>query len=154
MKSTMDKTKDFVTLLAPLRLPNEAQAWLATIWETFQGLDDWYDGDELPKREIEKVIYQVLVIAPSNPFFQAYSNRLLPVLSAVVLKWCGANVIESEQVKEQYHKAYVWRAGFYDLVLEVTAICNGFDFAQTASPYILCMYGETYENYIKEFENA
>jgi hypothetical protein len=154
MTSTVEKTSTLIDLLAPLNLPVEAKLWLATIWEVFQGLDDWRDGDELPKEEIEKVIYQVLVLAPQNPFFQANANQLLPVLSTSVLKWCGANVIEDERIQDQLHKAYVWRACFYDLLLETVVICNGFNFAQKASPYILSMYGETFDEYAKEFING
>ena len=154
MKTVKDETKQFITLLAPLNLHPEAVKWLSTMWEVFQGLDDWRDNDPLPKQEIEQVIYQVLVECPQNQFFQANANRLLPILSTAVLKWIGANVVEDEKVEEALSKAFVWRAGFYDLVVETTNICNGFEFAQKASPYIMCMYGETFENYVKEFNNA
>jgi hypothetical protein len=68
------------------------------------------------------------------------------------LKWIGANKLEDN--REQLHKAYMWRAAYYDLVLEVVRLIHGFDGAASAAEYVAKLYGETYEDYVKEFENA
>ena len=152
--SLQECRNQFSHLLAPLSLSREAEQWLLDMWEAFQGLDDWRDGDQNENKDIERVIYLTLVQMPSNPFFQAHANRLLPVLSNVVLKWTAANVMEDAKHEEQLPKAYMWRAGFYDLILEVVNVSHGFNFAQSAAPYILALYGETYEEYKKEFING
>ena len=135
-----------------LGFPAEVQVWLLDFWDVIQGLDDWRDGDEVAAQEKEKVIYQVMVAMPMNPFFQRNASQLLPIMSNLVLKWIGANKLEDN--KEGFHKAYMWRAAYYDLVLEVVRIVYGYDAASAVAPYIANMYGEQFEDYMKEFENA
>ena len=139
-------------LLAPLMLPSVAQKWLLDFWSVIQGLDDWRDNDPVEARHKEKVIYQVMVEMPQNLFFQAQSHNLLPIISSLVLRWIGANKLEEN--KEQLHKAYMWRAAYYDLILEVVRLVHGFEGAANAADYVAKLYGETFEDYVKEFENA
>jgi hypothetical protein len=139
-------------LLAPLNLPPAAQRWLLDFFNVIQGLDDWRDNDPVEPRQKEKVIYQVMVDLPQNPFFQTHSYNLLPLVSILILKWIGANNLEDN--REQLHKAYMWRAAYYDLILEVVRLVHGFDEAANAAEYVAKLYGETYEDYVKEFENA
>jgi hypothetical protein len=139
-------------LLAPLSLPPTAQKWLIDFFSVIQGLDDWRDDDPVEPRQKEKVIYQVMVELPQNHFFQTYSHNLLPLVSVLILKWIGANKLEDN--REQLHKAYMWRAAYYDLILEVVRLVHGFDGAAGAAEYVAKLYGETYEDYVKEFENA
>ena len=112
-------------LLAPLNLPLTAQRWLLDFFSVIQGLDDWRDNDPVEPKQKEKVIYQVMVELPQNHFFQAHSHNLLPIVSILILKWIGANKLEDN--KEQLHKAYMWRAAYYDLILEVVRLVHGFD---------------------------
>jgi hypothetical protein len=139
-------------LLAPLNLPLSAQKWLIDFFWVIQGLDDWRDNDPVEPKQKEKVIYQVMVELPQNHFFQTNSHNLLPLVSILVLKWIGANKLEDN--REQLHKAYMWRAAYYDLILEVVRLVHGFDGAASAAEYVAKLYGETYEDYVKEFENA
>jgi hypothetical protein len=140
--------------LAPLQLPGPAVEWLLDMWDAFQGLDDWRDKTERPDSEIEHVIHTVLCKLPANSFFQVHALRLLPILSNVVLRWCGANQIEDNELEEHYPKSYMWRAGYYDLVLEVVHCAHGFDAARRASPFVASLYAETLEDYKKEFQHA
>ncbi len=63
-----------------LKLPLVAQEWLLDFWDVIQGLDDWRDNDPVDNKEKEKVIYQIMVNMPSNPFFQKYASHLLPII--------------------------------------------------------------------------
>jgi hypothetical protein len=135
-----------------LELPVEAQAWLLDFWDVIQGLDDWRDGDTVDAKTKELIIYQVMIALPSNPFFQQFANQLLPIMSNAVLKWIGANRLEDN--KEEFSKAYMWRASYYDLVLEVVRLIHGYETASNVAPYVAKMYGEKFEDYKKEFENA
>jgi hypothetical protein len=135
-----------------LKLPADAQVWLYDFWDVIQGLDDWRDNDEVAADEKEKVIYQVMVAMPMNPFFQRHANSLLPIMSNLVLKWIAANRLEDN--KEEFSKAYMWRAAYYDLVLEVVRLVHGYVDASIASVYVAKMYGESFEDYVKEFKNA
>jgi hypothetical protein len=135
-----------------LKLPLVAQEWLLDFWDVIQGLDDWRDNDPVDNKEKEKVIYQIMVNMPSNPFFQKYASHLLPIMSSLVLKWIAANKLEDN--KEELNKAYMWRAAYYDLVLEVVRLVHGYKEAAIVSDYVAKMYGESFEDYVKEFINA
>jgi hypothetical protein len=135
-----------------LELPVDAQLWLTDFWDVIQGLDDWRDNDPVDPTEKEKVIYQVMVAMPMNPFFQRNASNLLPIMSNLVLKWIAANRLEDN--KEELSKAYMWRAAYYDLILEVVRLVHGYVDAANVADYVAKMYGESFEDYVKEFQNA
>lgn len=137
---------------APLNLPEPTVRWLLDFWSVIQGLDDWRDNDEVSPQEKESVIYKVMFLLPNNPFFQYHSKELLPIVSNLVLRWIGANRLEDN--REDLHKAYMWRAAYYDLILEVVRLVHGFEAAANASDFVARLYGETFEDYVKEFQNA
>jgi len=137
---------------APLNLPEPTVRWLLDFWSVIQGLDDWRDNDEVSPQEKEAVIYKVMFLLPNNPFFQYHSKELLPIVSNLVLRWIGANRLEDN--REDLHKAYMWRAAYYDLILEVVRLVHGFEAAANASDFVARLYGETFEDYVREFQNA
>jgi hypothetical protein len=144
--------QELIIHFSNLNLPLDTQRWLTDFWDVIQGLDDWRDNDAVDPAEKEKVIYQVMVSLPSNPFFQRHAQHLLPIMSNLVLKWIAANRLEDN--KEELNKAYMWRAAYYDLVLEVVSLVHGYENAAMASQYVAKMYGESFEDYVKEFQNA
>jgi len=127
-------------------------AWLALLWDAIQGLDDWYDGD--PHDDPGRVIHIVLHDLWSHPFFRQHSAYLLPHLSAMVLKWRGANQIEAKKNADQYAKSYMWRAGYYDIVLMALALCVGPDVAAAKAHEVAAMYGEGFYDYVEEMNHA
>lgn len=137
---------------ASLNLPEPTVRWLLDFWSVIQGLDDWRDNDEVSPQEKEAVIYKVMFLLPNNPFFQYHSKELLPIVSNLVLRWIGANRLEDN--REDLHKAYMWRAAYYDLILEVVRLVHGFEAAANASDFVAKLYGETFEDYVREFQNA
>ena len=137
---------------APLNLPEPTVRWLLDFWDVIQGLDDWRDNDEISPQEKEAVIYKVMFLLPNNPFFQYHSKELLPIISNLVLRCIGANKLEDN--REHLQKAYMWRAAYYDLILEVVRLVHGFEAAANASDFVAKLYGETFEDYVKEFQNA
>lgn len=139
-------------LLQQIGVHPEATSWLSLVWDCIQGLDDWVDNDEVTRREKELVIYKALVLLPSHPFFLTYNQHLTPVLSNAVLKWVGANSIEESG--EASVKSFMWRASYYDLVLETIRVAHGVEAAMNAAPVVANLYGEKYTEYLKEFENA
>lgn len=140
--------------LSTLALPKDALEWLVDFYEVIQGLDDWKDNDPVDDNQKQAVIYMALVNLPANRFFRLYADRLLPIVSNLVLKWCAANHFEEHKETEQLPKCYMWRAGFYDLVLETVACVYGYRTAIEAAPIALSLYGESLDKYLKEFNNA
>jgi len=70
----------------------------------------------------------------------------------MVLKWQASDVVEREGKADE--KSFVWRAGYYDLVLASVQICHGPEIAIKMAPYVMALYGEKFEDYMREFKNA
>ena len=49
---------------------------------------------------------------------------------------------------------FVWRAGYYDIVLAVVQIEHGVQAAMDIGPVVLNLYGESLEEYMKEMSDA
>ncbi|MCD6674840.1 MAG: hypothetical protein LT106_18560 [Burkholderiaceae bacterium] len=132
----------------------EGAGWIALLWEALQGLDDWRDGDPVPHEQCERVIHVVLHDLPAHPYFRRHAGYLLPHLSALVLKWRGANAIEATKDEQHYPHAFIWRAGFYDVVLMCLALDVGADEAGRLAASVASIYGETLDEFTKEMNDA
>lgn len=130
-------------------LPPDAVAFLIKVWDLIQFLDDWVDGDAVDRDDKDRTIWLALVGLPGDPFLSAHAATLLPVLASMVLTWKASDTVERQG--RELEKAYVWRAGFYDVVLQTAMVVHGVDFAMKNAHDILCLYGEPYEAYAGEF---
>ena len=135
-----------------LGLPEDAIQFLLDIWAAIQLFDDVADADDISRVDLDRVIWSLLVGIHANLFFEAKKHALLPVLATAILKWQASDAVERSGKADA--RSYVWRAGFYDLVLIVVQLCHGVDVATKLSPVVMNMYGENLEDYIKEFDNA
>ena len=138
--------------IGTLDLPEAASEWLLGAWDVIQFVDDVADGDEIPRESLNNALMQMLVSMPSNPFFLSYSSELTPVLAVQILKWQASDWAERNDRADE--RSYMWRAGFYDLVLLVVQLCHGHEVAIQQSFIIMSLYGETMTDYKKEFPNA
>ena len=135
-----------------LALPPDAAQWLLDLWRVIQMLDDVVDNDPIEREELNNTIFLSLIGLPANPFFQAHSANLLPVLATAILKWQASDTTERDNKADA--KSFVWRASYYDVVMTVVLLCHGPKKAVNAAPYVMAMYGETFDDYLKEFSNA
>ena len=139
-----------IDILKKLNLPPDAEAWLVDVWDAIQLFDDLEDGDAIENGNA--VLWKVMVDMPLNPFWQAHQMSLIPVMIVQILKWQAANTAElSGAATEQ---SYMWRAGYYDLVLLVHYLCFGRGLTEPSVCAILGLYGEAYADYKKEFTDA
>lgn len=139
-------------LSGPLGLPRDAVDFLLGVWNLTQVFDDAADGDPINRGELDKAIWFSLVGMTINPFFSAHHMALTPVMATQVLKWQTSDFVERIGLADA--RSYMWRAGFYDLVLSVVCLCKGPDAAQALGPAILSMYAEPLTDYVGEFANA
>lgn len=138
--------------LLALQLPEPAINWLGMVFDAIQTLDDFADGDEVPRSRLDVLIWDSLVGMPANPFFQANSHTLLPVMANCILKWQASD--KAEKGKRANEMSFAWRASFYDLLLTCAHLCHGPRFAIDNAESIMKMYGETMTDYRKEFPDA
>lgn len=145
----MTEIENLQTHFRNLGFPQDAAAWLIDVWRCIQLFDDVADGGEIVRAELDAVIWACFVSMADNPFFVAKRQALIPVLAAQVLKWQGADAAERAGAVDE--RAYMWRAGYYDLVLMVAAIVHGPESATALSRSVMEMYGEKFADYIGEF---
>jgi hypothetical protein len=133
-------------------LPPDAVDWLMSLWHVLQVFDDYADGDPVERKDLDATIWNTLVGMPSNPFFAKNCASLLPVMSMLILKWQASDKAEREGKADA--RSFVWRAGYYDLVLMTVQLVHGTDAAHKVSHHVMGLYGENFEEYLQEFANA
>lgn len=136
--------------LTSMEFPPDAVDWLCDLWRVIQAFDDLADRAAPPLADIYAAGYAALIKMPGNSFFMARAGQLLPVMALQFVKWQVADQAERNGLADE--RSFVWRAGFYDLVMMVAILCFGPD--RAAMMPILQMYGETFADYRKEFANA
>lgn len=141
----MDHTANLAQHLKSLDLPADAQEWLMDVWGVCQLIDDAADGDEIGPARAYEAAWSVFVRLHTNTFWDRAKAVLLPVLALQVLKWRASDEAERDGAADE--RSFVWRAGFYDLVLSVCQLCG----IPNAGRAVLAMYGETFEDYRGEF---
>ena len=138
--------------LATLGLPADATRWLLELWNAIQVMDDVADGDPIERRDLDRAIFWML--AQIDPFFDRHRPMLAPVLANAVLKWKASDTIERQGMVDHLPKAYMLRAGYYDVIVQVYAICFGEAAAMENAHRVYALYGETLAEYLKEQSNA
>ena len=132
-----------------LGLPPDAAGWLLDIWQLIQAWDDVADGDAIERDRLDRAIWASLVTMPANPFYLAHAASLQAGLASLVLKWQASD--DAERAGEADARSFVWRAGYYDLVLLVVLLTKGHANAMKQAKTVMHLYGETLHEYLKEF---
>lgn len=133
-------------------ITGHAHDWLMSLWNAIQVFDDMADGDAPDRENLIAAIADTLCNMPINPFFQAHMGVLVPLMAVAILKWKAADDAEREgQCSEM---SFVWRAGFYDIVLAVVQLVHGDEVAKDAARHVMRLYGENYADYVEEFHHA
>lgn len=133
-------------------LPAPAVEWLLMLWGAIQVFDDVADGDPVEREDLNATIWNTLVGMSQNTFWQANSQTLAPVVASMILKWQASD--QAERAGKADARSFVWRAGYYDVVLMAVAVCHGTQRATRAAQQVMELYGETLEDYMKEFSHA
>lgn len=145
----MTETERLQSHFANLGFPADASAWLLDVWRCLQVFDDVADGDRVDRGELNKAIWACFVSMPDNAFFSAKRTTLVPVLATQILKWQASDAAERGGKADA--RSYMWRAGYYDVVLIVAALIHGPEKATELAETAMRMYGEDYADYIGEF---
>ena len=132
-----------------LELPPEAAGWLLDVWQLIQTLDDVADGDAVGRDDLNAAIWAALVTMPANPFYLANAQALQSALASLVLKWQASD--DAERQGKADARSFMWRAGYYDLILLVVLLTKGHATAMSKAMTVMHLYGETLHEYLKEF---
>jgi hypothetical protein len=71
------------------------------------------------------------------------------LLSNAILKWQASDHVEREGDVDA--RSFMWRAGYYDIILTVVQLCHGAEVAKESAHMVMRMYGEKLEDYLEEF---
>lgn len=132
-----------------LSLPADAVEWLCDLYAVTQVFDDFADGDPVERADLNRAIYTSLVGMQLNPFYEANRVSIRPVLATYIMKWQASD--KAERNGNASEVSFVWRAGFYDLVMLVFLVCHGREATEVNAELIMSLYGESFEDYRKEF---
>jgi len=135
-----------------LLLPAPAVEWLLMLWNAIQVFDDVADGDPVDRSDLDNTIWNTLVAMNQNSFYLKNAELLAPVVALMIMKWQASD--RAERAGEADARSFVWRAGYYDVVLMALQICHGAKVANENAHLVMELYGETLEEYMKEFDNA
>jgi hypothetical protein len=122
------------------------------LYGAIQVFDDVADGDPVKREDLNAAIWNTLVGMNQNSFWIANSHNLAPIVATMILKWQGSDQVERSGKADA--RSFVWRAGFYDVVLMVVALCHGTLRATEDAGSVMELYGEKFEDYMKEFSHA
>ncbi|MCP4262914.1 MAG: hypothetical protein GY774_36200 [Planctomycetes bacterium] len=145
MKSLEDNYK-------AMGFPESAIEWLIMIWRIAQFFDDVADGDPVERLDLNAVLWDCLIGMNQNTFYQNHIPTLCPLVANAILKWQGSDNMERKGGSNAV--SFVWRAGYYDLVLMVYFLVHGHKKASEDADLIASLYGESYDEYLKEFNHA
>lgn len=133
-------------------LPAPAIDWLLMLWGAIQVFDDVADGDPVEREDLNAAIWDTLVGMSQNAFWQANSSALTPIVATMILKWQASD--QAERAGKADARSFGWRAGYYDVVLMAVALCHGTQQATQVASQVMELYGESFDEYLKEFGHA
>lgn len=135
-----------------LSLPAACVEWFMDLWETIQTLDDYADGDPVSRDRLDALIWRTFVGLPGNGWFAQNAGQMIPALAQMVLKWQASDT--AERAGQADARSFVWRAGYYDLVLLAVLLTHGEEAARKAAHLVMHLYGERLDAYLAEFNQG
>lgn len=136
-------------LLSSLDFPPNVVEFLCSLFEAIQLFDDVADGDSVSRETLNSVIFTTFAGLVNNPFFAGHAVQLSALLETQILKWQASDVAERNGRADE--KSFVWRSGFYDVVLYCASVVHGHTKASGMAEGVLRLYGEKYADYAGEF---
>jgi hypothetical protein len=122
------------------------------LFEISQLFDDVYDEGNISKEEAFELMWKTMVKLPSNPFYKSYMGKLTPMIESYILQWMSANTLEDK--KEMLERSYMLRAFLFQIFQFCAMLVHGESYAIEKAYLFQKLYGEKFEDYIKEFVNV
>ena len=139
-----------LNLTEVFQLPPEAVDWLCGMYDVAQFFDDVADGDKFTRKEFDSALWASLIGLNTNPFYTQHAQALAPSVALFVLKWQASD--KEERMGNANPVTFVWRAGYFDLVLMAVLLCKGHEYATENAHLVSRLYSENLEDYMEEFK--
>jgi len=130
-----------------------AVAFCECLFRVSQTWDDLIDQDkEVSKNQINSMMWEALVVLPSNPFYQRWQHELQPLLKAFILDWIDATTLESTDDHGK-NIAFVLRDSVGAVVSHCAYLIGGYDWMVKVSPDVRRhIFEEKLEDYKQKLE--
>lgn len=102
---------------------------VADVW------DNLIDKDaEVSEKDINDAFWIMAVSIPTNPFYRAHIDDLLPVTATGIINWMTANGLEASDEQRGIEIAHVIRYSIADVAVLTALLCGGRDWAVEIGP--------------------
>ncbi|PWY49200.1 hypothetical protein DK459_11795 [Achromobacter sp. RW408] len=143
---------DQATVLRWMRGNASAVDFLRTAFDVAHFWDDLVDRDRiLSDADINRAMFQALVVLPRNAFYQANFASLNAVLANAATNWTIATDLERAGGVAGKRTAYVLRASYVDLVTHCALLLGGMEWARAVGVE-LRQLAEPYPEYLTNLE--
>ena len=96
------------------------------MWDAFEVIDDLIDADKpVTPEDIIRMLWQLAVDCPGNPFFLAHAPTLIPVVHIGISTWLDANELERKGTDEALDFSYVLRDAYTCILQTVVELTRG-----------------------------
>ena len=93
-------------------------------------IDDLVDG-EMALKEIPHVVYNIILMITTDPFFKAYENQLNPILLQVLHTWDESTRLMRDSTNEEAKKiGDHLRLNGQEFLIAIARICNPYQKSQ------------------------
>lgn len=113
--------------------------------------DDLVDRDRpLTQSDVNRAMFTALVGLPTNPFWRANQDSLLPILANAVGNWHAATTFEAGDEKRRLELAFVIRSDYANLLIHMAYLVGGYDWMMEVTPVIRDLWTEEdFDQYLK-----
>lgn len=139
-------------MLGYLEIYDSPRQFMLSIWSLIQVFDDIHDGDSVDEKEFNSAMWSAFIYLPTNDFYRQNGSALASVISTQIFKWRAANHAEKEGLANE--QSFMWRAGYFDILMLVYSLVYGVDRAQADAYKVMNCYIETIDQYYEEFKGA
>ena len=127
-----------------------AIAFAIDLWTVMRVWDSLIvDQSKVPPENINEAFRRLIYSIPTNPFYAAHAHELAPLLHSTMLQWMVANTFETDQKDGDLHKAWMLRAGVYQIFVYIASLAVDSMWASVVGPEIWRDYGETLEDFVE-----
>lgn len=115
--------------------------------------DDLIDCDPVTGEEIQRNMHNAVVGLARSPLWNC---KLAEHFNLVYLRWTVANKFEADEASssDDIAKAWMLRAGFYDLFVAIADQLYGREWAEHIAPLVYRTYGESLADFRKEVKHG
>lgn len=143
---------DQATAMRWMRNNTSAVDFLRTAFDVAHFWDDLIDRDKvIGDADINRAMFQALVLLPRNAFYQANFASLNAVLANAATNWNIATDLERAGGVAGKRTAYVLRASYVDLVTHCALLLGGMDWAHAVGVELRRL-AEPYGEYLTNLE--